>query len=153
LEAYESLLDHRIRNAWLYTLYLSPANSALLSRLYVEPATASRPVRATLLYHLKRAAEQQIIRSTARQAVDPTVLYREAREAFSALETLLGDDAWFFGSEVPGLFDANVFSYTYLILDDGLPWENRRLGDILSEFPHLVDHRNRIFQRCWGSGE
>jgi len=93
------------------------------------------------------------MRSTARQAVDPTALYREAREAFGALETLLGDDAWFFGSEMPGLFDANVFSYTYLILDDGLAWENRRLGDILREFPRLVDHKNRIFQRCWGSGE
>ncbi|KAI0394657.1 putative mitochondrial outer membrane protein [Xylariaceae sp. FL0594] len=152
LDAYESLLDHRIRNAWLYTLYLSPSNTALLSRLYVEPATASRLVRATLLYQLKSAAESQIVRSTGRQAIDPGVLYREAREAFGALETLLGDeDEWFFGAETPGLFDAHVFSYTYLILNDGgLAWENKRLGDILRMFPRLVAHRERIFRRCWG---
>ncbi|KAI1812365.1 putative mitochondrial outer membrane protein [Poronia punctata] len=153
LEVYESLLDHRIRTAWLYTLYLSPANTALLTSLYVEPATSSWPVRTTILYQLRRAAELEILRSTARSAVDPNALYRGAREAFGALEALLDEDQWFFGGEVPGLFDAAVFSYTYLLLHEGLAWENRRLGDILGEFPGLVEHRDRIYQRCWGSGK
>jgi metaxin len=150
LEAYESLLDHRIRNAWLYILYLSPRNAGVLDHLYVAPATSSHPVRVTILYQLKRAAESEILRSTGGHAVDPAALYKGAKEAFSALDTLLSDGMWFFGSDVPGLFDATVFSYTYLILHDGLAWENRRLGSILNEYPRLVDHRNRVFQRCWG---
>ncbi|KAI0811388.1 hypothetical protein GGR55DRAFT_99428 [Xylaria sp. FL0064] len=152
VEAYESLLDHRIRNAWLYTLYLSPANANLLDRLYIEPVTSSRPVRATILYQLRRAAELEIFKSTSRDAINPVDLYRGAREAFRALDAVLGDENWFFESAVPGLFDATVFSYTHLILHDGLTWENRRLNDILQEFPRLVSHRDRIFQRCWGPG-
>ncbi|KAI1429153.1 hypothetical protein F5Y12DRAFT_540168 [Xylaria sp. FL1777] len=152
LEAYESLLDHRIRNAWLYTLYLSPANASILAHLYITPATSSRPVRATILYQLKHAAELEILKSTGKDAINPADLYRGAKEAFRALDVVLGDEEWFFGSTVPGLFDATVFSYTHLILNDDLAWENRRLNDILREFPCLVSHRNRILQRCWGPG-
>ncbi|KAK5632084.1 hypothetical protein RRF57_007798 [Xylaria bambusicola] len=149
LDAYESLLDHGIRNAWLYTLYLSPANLGLLTQLYIAPTTSSPPVRATILYQLRHAAESEILKSTSRDAIIPTYLYHEAREAFRALNTVLADEEWFFGSRTPGLFDATVFSYTHLILHDELPWGNRRMNDILSEFPRLVNHRNRIFQRCW----
>ncbi|KAI1157429.1 hypothetical protein F5B18DRAFT_181160 [Nemania serpens] len=152
LEAYESLLDHRIRNAWLYTLYLSPANAALLAHLYIDPATASRPVRATLAFQLRHAAEREILRSTGRDAIDPPALYRGATEAWKALDAVLSDDSWFFGSEVPGLFDATVFSYTHLILHHGLEWGNSRLRGILTQFPRLLSHRDRVFQRCWGPG-
>ncbi|KAI3334203.1 hypothetical protein F4824DRAFT_216952 [Ustulina deusta] len=152
LEAYESLLDHRIRNAWLYTLYLSPANARLLAHLYIVPATSSRPVRAAILYQLRHAAEVEILKSTSRDAINPADLYGGAKEAFRALDAVLGDEDWFFGSAVPGLFDATVFSYTHLILHDDLAWENRRMNDILKEFPRLVSHRKRIFQRCWGPG-
>ncbi|KAI1434282.1 putative mitochondrial outer membrane protein [Xylaria sp. CBS 124048] len=150
LEAYESLLNHRIRDAWLYTLYLSPANTNLLTSLYIAPATSSRPVRATLLYQLRHAAELGILRSTGKHVIDPGALYNGVKEAFGALEALLGVDIWFFGSETPGLFDATVFSYTHLILHESLAWENRRLNEILQDFPRLIDHRERIFQKCWG---
>ncbi|KAI1176615.1 hypothetical protein F4777DRAFT_265981 [Nemania sp. FL0916] len=149
IEAYESLLDHRVRNAWLYTLYLSPANAGLLTSLYIDPTTRSPLVRATLTYQLRHAAELEIIKSTGRDAIDPATLYKGAREAFAALDTVLGDEAWFFGSQVPGLFDATVFSYTHLILHEGFAWGNRRLNDIVKEFPRLVDHRDRILRRCW----
>ncbi|KAH9906689.1 hypothetical protein F4778DRAFT_722931 [Xylariomycetidae sp. FL2044] len=149
LDAYESLLDHRIRNVWLYTLYLSPANSALLSKLYVAPTSSSWLVRTTVLYQLRQAAEAEILRSTSRPAIDAARLYAEAKEAFEALATLLGSEAWFFGSAEPSLFDATVFSYTHLILDESLAWENRTLMKIVNDFPPLVEHRNRIFQRCW----
>lgn len=105
-----------------------------------------------MAYQLRHAAELEIIRSTGRDAIDPAALYKGAREAFSALDAVLGDGLWFFGSEVPGLFDATVFSYTHLVLDDGLGWENRRLSDILKDFPRLISHRDRIFQKCWGPG-
>ncbi|KAI0971551.1 hypothetical protein F4678DRAFT_88139 [Xylaria arbuscula] len=149
LDAYESLLDHRIRNAWLYTLYLSPANARLLEHLYIAPVTSSRPVRTTILYQLRRAAELEILKSTSRDAINPADLYLGAKEGFRALDAILGDEDWFFGTTVPGLFDATVFSYTHLILHDDLAWENRRLNDILKEFPRLASHRTRIFKRCW----
>ncbi|KAI1109279.1 hypothetical protein F5Y14DRAFT_39324 [Nemania sp. NC0429] len=152
LDAYESLLDHHVRNAWLYTLYLSPANAALLAHLYITPTTTSRPVRATLAYQLRHAAEREILRSTGRDAIDPAALRQGVREAWKALDAVLGDDSWFFGSRVPGLFDAIVFSYTHLILHDGLDWGDRRLREILAQFPRLLSHRERVFQRCWGPG-
>ncbi|KAI0856421.1 hypothetical protein F4860DRAFT_403147 [Xylaria cubensis] len=153
LEAYQSLLDHRIRNTWLYTLYLSPANADLLSHLYITPTTSSQPVRARIRYQLRHAAELEILRSTSRDAIDAAALYKGAKEAFHALDAVLGDEKWFFGSEVPALFDATVFSYTHLILHDGLTWKNQRLKEILKEYPRLVNHRNRIFRRCWGASE
>ncbi|KAK7754737.1 hypothetical protein SLS62_003295 [Diatrype stigma] len=153
LEAYEALLDHRIRAAWLYALYLSPANSALLSHLYVAPTSASQVVRATIRHQLRRAAESEIVKVSGGSSlsVNPAAVYDGAREAFGALAAVLGEDPWFFGSSGPGLFDATVFSYTHLILDEGLAWENRKLVEIVEGFPSLVRHRDRILQRCWPS--
>lgn len=63
---------------------------------------------------------------------------------------LLGDDEWFFGAETPALFDAEVFAYTYLMLDDGLAWPENTLVECLSQFGNLVQHRTRLYERCWG---
>ncbi|KAL7623067.1 hypothetical protein AAE478_006746 [Parahypoxylon ruwenzoriense] len=150
LEAYESLLDYRIRNAWLHSLYLSRPNSALLSHLYVTPFSRSQIVRATILYKLRDAAEAEILRSMGTRVVDPRALYKGAKEAFEALSIVLGSEDWFFGSPEPSLFDATVFAYTHLLLHDGLAWEDQRLTDIVKEFPNLVEHGDRIWQRCWG---
>ncbi|KAI0146202.1 hypothetical protein GGR57DRAFT_506496 [Xylariaceae sp. FL1272] len=151
IDAYESLLDHRIRNAWLYTLYLSPTNASILDKLYVAPVSTSTLVRFNVRYHLRQAAESEILKSTGKQFIDPAILYADAKEAFSALDTLLGDGTWFFGAKDPGLFDSTVFSYTHLILDENLAWQNDRLGDMLREFPRLVSHRNKLYDYCWGS--
>ncbi|OTB07044.1 hypothetical protein M426DRAFT_20439 [Hypoxylon sp. CI-4A] len=151
LEAYESLLDYRIRNAWLYSLYLSPSNTALLSHLYVAPVSTSHVVKTTILYQLRHAAETEILRSIGTPVVDSRALYQGAREAFVALSALLESSGeWFFGTSEPSLFDATVFSYTHLLVDEALPWEDRRLPEILKDFPNLVEHRNRVLQRCWG---
>ncbi|RYP79451.1 hypothetical protein DL769_002960 [Monosporascus sp. CRB-8-3] len=151
LEAYEALLDHRIRAAWLYTLYLSPLNSGLLSHLYVAPNSASQIVRTTILYQLRHAAETEITKSSGKPAVNPTTIYHGAREAFEALAVILGSDPWFFKSPEPSLFDATLFSYTHLIVDGSLGWGDRRLNEIVQEFPSLVQHRDRMLQRCWPS--
>ncbi|KAI1336724.1 hypothetical protein F5Y15DRAFT_193004 [Xylariaceae sp. FL0016] len=153
IEAYETLLDHGIRNAWLYALYLSHSNTKLLTQLYVAPTSTSQVVRSTVLYQLRRAAESEILRSISRPRIDPAALYKGAAEAFEALNTVLADGPWFFDSAQPGLFDATVFSYTHLLLSDSLLWENRQLTEILEGFPALIEHRNRILRRCWGSIE
>ncbi|KAI0171311.1 hypothetical protein BJ166DRAFT_589385 [Pestalotiopsis sp. NC0098] len=149
LEAYQSLLDHRIRNAWLYALYLSPANSSLLSKLYVAPVSATGLVQITVRYQLQRAAEAEILQSVGTVKVDPAVLYRDAEQAFDALSAALGSGDWFFGNSGPGLFDATLFAFTHLLLDESLPWADTCLGDLLRNFENLVGHRDRILAKCW----
>lgn len=104
-----------------------------------------------MLYQLRHAAEAEILRSMGSPRVDPRALYDGAKEAFEALSTVLGAEDWFFGTSEPSLFDAAVFAYTHLLLDDGLAWGERRLSDIVGDFQNLVEHRDRIFRRCWGS--
>ncbi|KAI1380956.1 hypothetical protein F4677DRAFT_205599 [Hypoxylon crocopeplum] len=150
LEVYESLLDHQLRNGWLYSLYLSPSNTALLSHLYIAPVSSSRVVRATILHQLRHAAETEILKSMGTPAVNAVVIYDEAGLAINALSTALNSDRWFFGAPVPTLFDAAVFSYTHLLLDDRLPWKDQKLPNMMKRCQNLVDHRNRILQKCWG---
>ncbi|KAK6854562.1 hypothetical protein PG990_008029 [Apiospora arundinis] len=153
LDAYQALLDHRIRNAWLYTLYLSTGNAPLLSQLYVEPCSTSTVVRSTIMHKLRGAAEAEILQSIGAPRVPPTTLYIGAEQAFEALSAGLGSDRWFFGNSRPGLFDAAVFAYTHLLLDDNLAWIDTRLRDSLLKFPALVEHRERLFSRCWGQSK
>lgn len=149
VEAYQSLIDHRIRKAWLHALYLSSANSRLLAQLYVTPVSSSLPVQATVQYQLRNAAEAEILQSAGTTRVDPAALYRDAEQAFDALAAALGADDWFFGNSGPGLFDATLFAYTHLLLSDSLPWVDTRLGDCLRKFTNLIDHRDRILNKCW----
>lgn len=149
VEAYQSLLDHRIRNAWLYALYLSPANAQLLARLYVNPTSANGIVRASTVFQLRRAAEAEILQSVGAPRADAAAVYKDAEQAFEALETALGSGPWFFGNSGPGLFDAAVFAYTHLLLDESLGWTDARLSGSLRRFPKLVEHRNQLLDRCW----
>jgi len=81
--------------------------------------------------------------------IDAETLYREAEEAFEALDTLLGNNEWFFGADGPGLFDAAVFAYTHLLLDEELGdgWRERRLCDAVRKSNGLVKHREQILER------
>ncbi|CAN8106355.1 unnamed protein product [Discula destructiva] len=211
--AYQALLDHPIRNAWLFALYLSPANEQLLRALYIDSVSRARPVQTALLHQLRTAARAEIAKASdantttttttgwslggnvgdlltwalaGRTVLDPQKIYAEARRAFTALETLLmtgtsgadNDDdapsAWFFGASHPTLFDAHVFSYTHLILDDDyvcpLPprrrrqwtaedtglgkeaslWKDDTLRTILRDTcSGLVAHAKRMFDVYW----
>lgn len=153
-DAYMSLLDHRIRNAWLHTLYLfSPNFNAVARPLYVDPATSSSPVRYSLSKNLQSAALAEIIKTSTSPVVEITALYRESDNAFSALSELLGDNDWFFGETAPGLLDAAVFAYTHLLLDGTMGWkeDEERLGKGLREgrWKNLVEHRNRIYAKYY----
>lgn len=71
-------------------------------------------------------------------------LLRRADEAFSALSTLLEVKEWFFGKRA-GTFDASIFAYTHLLLDEKrMEWKDNRLGCLLRKYTNLVDHRDRI---------
>ncbi|KAI4171771.1 MAG: hypothetical protein LQ343_004022 [Gyalolechia ehrenbergii] len=152
-EAYMSLLDHRIRNAWLHAIYLAPSNfDAVARRLYITPATSSYLVQISLAKTLQSAALEEIIKNSKSPIVDIDALYQESIRAFSALSELLGDNDWFFGDS-PGLLDASVFAYTYLLCDDAMGWEEEdaRWGKELREgrWPNLVEHRRRIYEKWY----
>lgn len=101
-------------------------------------------MRLTIARELRQAAENELLKFSA--IIDAEELYRQAEEAFDALETVLGDDSWFFGASKPGLFDASVFSYTHLLLDENLGkgWIDSRLRNTLLMRKRLANHRNRI---------
>ncbi|KAI9049892.1 hypothetical protein LZ554_006040 [Drepanopeziza brunnea f. sp. 'monogermtubi'] len=147
--AYQSLLDHRIRNAWLFTLYLEPLNfSAVAYPIYVSSTSSNPIVRASLSHQLQAAAEAEILKQTP--VIDTDDLYSEADKAFEALSILLGEDSWFFGNEKPALFDASVFAYTQLLLDDDLGWKEKKLCRALRARENLVKHRERLLVRYYG---
>ncbi|KAJ4006946.1 hypothetical protein NW752_001029 [Fusarium irregulare] len=148
LEAYEALLTQNIRPAWLYALYLLPANAPLLKSLYLP---SSILLRAPLHQTLHAAATAEILKTTRRATISPSQLFTDATTALKALSALLRDDKWFFGAEAPGLFDADVFAYTYLMNEDALAWEDNSLNECLEDLENLRRHRQRLYKRCWGA--
>ncbi|KAM5352502.1 hypothetical protein ACJ41O_005224 [Fusarium nematophilum] len=147
LEAYQALLTQNIRPAWLYALYLLPANAPLLRQLYLP---SSPLLRAPLHHTLHAAATAEILKTTRRATISSSRLFTDAASALVALSALLGDDEWFFGAEGPGLFDADVFAYTYLMGGDALAWEDTSLSGCLDGLDNLTRHRVRLYERCWG---
>ncbi|KAL2038174.1 hypothetical protein N7G274_009122 [Stereocaulon virgatum] len=142
-EAYMSLLDHRIRNAYLYSLYLSPPNfDAIAFPLYIAPSTTNTLVRITISHQLRAAAEAELLKQSSR--IDVEAIYQESEKAFAALSDLLGDDEYYFKEKKPGLFDASVFAYTNLLLDKGLGWRDTRMVNGLRCHPNLVAHQKKL---------
>jgi metaxin len=76
--------------------------------------------------------------------IDVDDILAEANNAFEALSTLLAGDDYFFGASEPGMFDAAVFAYTYLILDPNMGWEEDVLGRYLRRYGNLVQHCQRL---------
>ncbi|KMP03004.1 hypothetical protein DIZ76_012746 [Coccidioides immitis] len=144
-DAYSSLLDHRLRNAWLYTLYLDPLNfSSVARKLYVNPFTANFLVRMAIATELQDAARKELLKRSPYIDVDD--LMAEANNAFESLSILLGSNLFFFNRETPGLFDASVFAYTHLILDEKLGWKHNPLEMHLRRYDNLVKHRQRLLE-------
>ena len=94
---------------------------------------------------LQQAARDELLKSS--DFIDVDELEIEASRAFEALSTLLGDDEHFFGRKAPGLFDASVFAYTYLLLDDSLGWKQNPLAVHLKAYDNLVKHQKRLAER------
>lgn len=142
-EAYTSLLDHRIRNAWLYHLYLDTENfRAVAAPLYISTASSNVIVQLALGKQLQQAVRDELIKYMG--IIDGQELLEGADKAFEALSTLLGDDDFFFGYEKPGLFDANVFAYTHLLASDQMEWKNTTMKGYFTQYDNLVGHRHRL---------
>lgn len=110
----------------------------------MDPATTSSVVRSALSVQLRQAARDELLKSY--KYIDVSDLEAEADSAFEALSTLLGDQRHFFNRPKPGLFDASVFAYTHLILDEGMGWKQSRLRQMLKKYTNLVEHRERLLK-------
>lgn len=145
-EAYSALVDHDIRNAWLYFLYLDSRNfTHVASPLYCESASSNMFVQQALARQLQTAAKDELLKNYS--LIDANELYNHADKAFGALSTLLENDDYFFKGKTPGLFDASVFAYTHLLLDEGMKWQNTTLADLLKTHPTLVAHQDRLLSK------
>lgn len=131
----------------LYVLYLLPANAPLLKSLYLP---SSMLLRAPLHQTLQAAATSEILKTTRRATISPSQLLVDATTALRALSSLLGEDKWFFGANGPGLFDADVFAYTYLIDENALAWQDKSLSQCLGGLDNLKRHKDRLYKKCWG---
>ncbi|KAL7926240.1 hypothetical protein ACQKWADRAFT_309829 [Trichoderma austrokoningii] len=149
IEAYEALLSQSLRPAWLHTLYLNPLNTTLLKTLYLPPSPL---LQLPSLHALRNAATAEILKTTRSAIISPDQLLSDVTDALRSLSALLADDEWFFGRPGPGLFDAELFAYTYLILDAGFGWLDDRanpLAKCVAQFDNLVEHRTRLYESCW----
>ena len=163
-EAYASLMDNRLRKVWvspslhkpppllnladldhqLYQLYLCPDNADLLRKLYINPCSSNLAVQMTIERQLHHAAKSEIVKASTCTTIVEADLMRDAAQAFEALSALLGQNDWFFGQERPGLLDASVFAYTYLVLRGVLDWRSNALTEMLEKNENLLSHRRRI---------
>jgi hypothetical protein len=128
----------------LYQFYLDPANASTPSSLYVEPCSSNPFVQWTIAYQLRTATEQELSKTSASDTIVEEEIMRNASDAFTALSELLGSHEWFFGQHQPGLFDASLFAYTYLILDEGIQWQENKLAETLKKHRNLVQHSGKI---------
>ncbi|KKY17820.1 putative mitochondrial outer membrane protein [Diplodia seriata] len=153
-EAYMSLLDHDIRRAWLYTLYLTRNFDAVAQPLYIDSTSSNAVVRASVSRELRAAAQAELLKHGA--VVDAETIYSAAEDALRALESALGADRWFFGARRPGVFDAAVFAYTHLLLTQDLGgaggWAKSRLGDAVRARQRLVRHQERVSEAFFHHG-
>lgn len=118
-----------------------------MHRLYVAPCSSNFLVQYAITTQLRSAAETELVKSAGTNIISAKDLMRDAEDAFEALSDLLGNDnEWFFGKQKPGLFDASVFAYTQLLLDEKLGWEENQLGEVLGKCSNLVRHRDRIVE-------
>ncbi|KAL6892539.1 hypothetical protein HDV57DRAFT_482290 [Trichoderma longibrachiatum] len=153
-EAYEALLSQSLRPAWLYALYLHQPNTPLLKSLYLP---RSPILHLPALRALRDAATSEILKTTRATSISPPQLLADAADAVLALANLLAADEWFFGRPEPGLFDAEVFAYTWPLLDEGFGWaassgggeDDFPLAERVAGMENLVSHRRRLYERCW----
>ena len=154
-QIYSTLLSQSIRRAWLYTLYLDANYAENLTSLYVTHTTTNTAVRTTLSYQLRAAATAELLNvPEGTNVIDIERIHRDAERAWEALSTLLGEREWFpqyqeeeeGGVENPGMFDAEVFAYSYLVLDERMGMKESRLARGLQRWQNLTEHREKIVQ-------
>ncbi|KAF8251085.1 hypothetical protein K440DRAFT_579538 [Wilcoxina mikolae CBS 423.85] len=147
VKAFLALVDTRVRDAWLYALYLEPHNCHTLAQTLYR-STSVPAVNLLLSSELQKSAAAELRKCRPGGVVNGDDIYADADAAFSALSTVLGDDEWFFGAEEPGLFDATVFGYTHLILTLGWHEKEAAVARGVRRHKNLVAHERRVREFC-----
>ncbi|KAI5820237.1 hypothetical protein BZA77DRAFT_301892 [Pyronema omphalodes] len=164
IKALLALVETKLRDAWLYTLYLTPIFWTLTQDLY--STTTSFLARLYLSHELQQAARQELANTrpllahslltiplnyttspSVTGAISPAEeIYADLESALQALETILGDDEWFHGVENPGYFDATVFGYVELMGMEEL--KETRLREIVEGCGGLQRWREAVKRRA-----
>lgn len=145
-EAYNTLLDRNIRDAWLYTVYLDDGNfNRVAVPWYVASTSSNIVVQSTTAILLQQAARAELQKYS--MILDVEAIFARAEESFMALSEALHTEDTFSGIDSPGFLDAAVFSYSHLLLDDEVDWCNSRLSDTLRKYSNLVNHRERLLRK------
>jgi len=136
--------------------------------LYIQPATASPVVQASLRHTLTAAAREQVLLAASSPAatLDVDDVYARAAAAFEAFALVLAPEAggearpaaaddWLLGGDGwggPTLLDAALFAYTHLLLDEAMGWRDRRLARCVARWEVLGRHRERVLRAYWEEG-
>ena len=114
--------------------------------MYISSCTSNRLVRRILADQLRSSAQTELLKGSYTGLINAVELYQDAKDAWTALSSLLGEHQWFFDAERPSLFDASVFAYTNPLLDSDLNWGVLTLTQTLRQSANLVEHRQRVLQ-------
>ncbi|RIA88955.1 hypothetical protein C1645_773609 [Glomus cerebriforme] len=132
-QAYIAFADNKLRNALLYYLWCEPANELMTHKKYV--GHYAKPLDKVLFHKYKNLAVKELL--TRKPVLDKEEIYQEADEALQAISTVLGDTDYFFGSRLPTIIDAVIFSYIHVILN--IPLRRVKVP------PNLLKYSERIY--------
>ncbi|KAK9367215.1 hypothetical protein V1509DRAFT_627334 [Lipomyces kononenkoae] len=120
-----SLIDVRLRDAWVLTLYLYPLNYKSifiprLSQAYCQSDTSTSILPQIIAYTTLHDAQQLLRRSTGVPRITETIqksIIANAEEALDAFANLLVDSGKpYLDGDEPGALDASVYGYLDPIL-------------------------------------
>ncbi|KAK9375668.1 uncharacterized protein V1513DRAFT_441593 [Lipomyces chichibuensis] len=145
-----SLVDVRLRDAWVLTLYLYPLNyrSIFIPRLshaYSQSDRSTSILPQILAYTTSHDAQKLLRRSTGVPRITETTqrsIIANAEEALDALANLLAvSETLYLNGDKPGVLDAAVYGYLWPILS--LDFKNMK-GDGQAELKAMVTQRKAL---------
>ncbi|KAK9350702.1 hypothetical protein V1505DRAFT_361499 [Lipomyces doorenjongii] len=147
-----SLVDVRLRDAWVLTLYLYPLNysSIFVPRLshgYSQSDRTKSILPQILAYTTSHDAQKLLRRSTGVPRITETTqksIIANAEEALDALANILAVSGTFYlNGGKPGVLDAAVYGYLWPILS--LDFKNMK-GDGQAELKRMVTERKALVE-------
>jgi len=145
VQVVRTLVETRIRDAWIYATSFEPSVTTL-SILYSTSVPIINLFESAMQ---QKSARAQLEKSRPGGIISGDDIYADADAAFESLATILGNDEWFFGTKDPGQVDAAVFGYTHLILTTEWDPKRAQLRQSLKKHLVLIRHQERIQQRYY----
>ncbi|KTW29409.1 hypothetical protein T552_01361 [Pneumocystis carinii B80] len=145
IDSYISLIENTLYDAWYYGFFIEPENfRQVTSLLYIKDAW---PVSIFTKWQLQNQIKKKLSVRQKNGLLNAKEIYADASHALHALSIKLGQDQWFFGTEVPSYIDATLFAYTYLVLSINLPEDT--LSHEVKKYENLVKHAERVSNICF----